>query len=254
SVQETTLGDGDIVRLGASFFVFRGRTVEPQLLAASPALPGVHTLVGAHHMQLARLARVATTTIPVLLRGETGTGKEVLARAIHSASGRKGPFVAVNCGAITPTLIESQLFGHVKGAFTGAAADRRGMFELAEGGTLFLDEVGELPVAVQVKLLRALQEREIRRVGENRSRAIDVRVVAATSRPLEQMVEDGEFRQDLFYRLAVMPLHIPPLRARREDIAPLAEHPKIERWREEMSAGEFWSSVGEDWIRERRPA
>jgi transcriptional regulator with PAS, ATPase and Fis domain len=169
-----------------------------------------------------RVARFETT---VLVLGESGVGKELVSRALHDLGTRaEGPFVAVNCGAIPEGLLESELFGHVRGAFTDASSDKPGLFETAAGGTLFLDEVGELPISVQVKLLRALQEREIRRIGENRSRAIDVRVVAATSRPLEQMVEDGEFREDLFYRLAVMPLRIPALRERREDIAILSEH------------------------------
>jgi DNA-binding NtrC family response regulator len=176
--------------------------------------------------ELAKTVRkVAKFETTVLVLGESGVGKELVSRALHELGPRSaGPFVAVNCGAIPEGLIESELFGHAKGAFTDASSDKPGLFEAAASGTLFLDEVGELPISVQVKLLRALQEREIRRVGENKDRAIDVRVVAATSRPLEQMVEDGEFRQDLYYRLAVMPLRIPPLRQRREDIAVLAEH------------------------------
>jgi DNA-binding NtrC family response regulator len=182
-----------------------------------------------HSTPMRRLAktirRVARFETTVLVLGESGVGKELVSRALHDLGTRaEGPFVAVNCGAIPEGLLESELFGHARGAFTDASSDKPGLFESAAAGTLFLDEVGELPISVQVKLLRALQEREIRRVGENRPRAIDVRVVAATSRPLEQMVEDGEFREDLFYRLAVMPLRIPALRERREDIAILSEH------------------------------
>ncbi|NJK33438.1 MAG: sigma 54-interacting transcriptional regulator, partial [Deltaproteobacteria bacterium] len=175
---------------------------------------------------VARMIRkVAPFETTALVLGESGVGKELVSRALHQLSPRaEGPFVAVNCGAIPEGLLESELFGHVRGAFTDASSDKPGLFEAAARGTIFLDEIGELPQSVQVKLLRALQEREIRRVGDNRPRKIDVRVIAATSRPLEQMVEDGDFRQDLFYRLAVMPLSIPPLRARREDIAPLAQH------------------------------
>jgi DNA-binding NtrC family response regulator len=169
--------------------------------------------------------RVALFETTVLVLGESGVGKELVSRALHDLGGRAaGPFVAVNCGAIPEGLLESELFGHARGAFTDATSDKPGLFEAAAGGTIFLDEIGELPISVQVKLLRALQEREIKRLGENRARAIDVRVVAATSRPLEQMVEDGEFREDLYYRLAVMPLRIPALRERREDIAILSEH------------------------------
>ena len=176
--------------------------------------------------QLARtLRKVAKFETTVLVLGESGVGKELVSRALHDRGARsEGPFVAVNCGAIPEGLLESELFGHAKGAFTDASTDKPGLFEAAAKGTLFLDEIGELPINVQVKLLRALQEREIRRVGENRARSIDVRVIAATSRALEQMVDDGEFRQDLFYRLAVMPLRIPALRERREDIGVLTQH------------------------------
>ncbi|MGA2081651.1 MAG: sigma-54-dependent Fis family transcriptional regulator [Holophaga sp.] len=167
-----------------------------------------------------RLAKVDTT---VLITGESGTGKERIARFMHDQSTRaSGPFIAVNCGAITETLLESELFGHARGAFTGAAHDRPGLFEAANRGTLLLDEVGEVSPGMQVKLLRALQEREIRRVGENKVRPIDVRVVAATNRDLSLLVASGCFRQDLYYRLRVVELHVPALRERREDILPLA--------------------------------
>ena len=167
-----------------------------------------------------RVARVDST---VLITGESGSGKERIARLVHDESMRKtGPFIALNCGAITETLLESELFGHARGAFTGATQDRLGLFEAANGGTLLLDEVGEVSPAMQVKLLRALQEREIRRVGENKIRRVDVRIVAATNRDLAHGVTGGAFRQDLYYRLKVIELHVPPLRERREDILPLA--------------------------------
>ncbi|NOZ56751.1 MAG: sigma-54-dependent Fis family transcriptional regulator, partial [Calditrichaeota bacterium] len=171
------------------------------------------------------LPRIAATDITVLLEGESGTGKEVIARAIHRLSKRAhSPFVVVNAGAIPETLLESELFGHVRGAFTGAHAEKKGLFEEATGGTLFLDEIGEMSPALQVKLLRALQEREIRRVGGNRVRKIDVRLIAATNRDLQRLVREGRFRQDLYYRLNVMRLRIPPLRERPEDIPVLADH------------------------------
>jgi two-component system, NtrC family, response regulator HydG len=171
------------------------------------------------------IERVASTMSPVLITGESGTGKELVARAIVFNSDRKNrPFVTINCGAIPENLVESELFGHVRGAFTGAVKDHRGLIEEADGGTLFLDEVGEIPLSVQVKLLRFLQEGESRRVGDTRVRKFDVRIVAATNRNLEEAIRDGLFREDLFFRLNVIPIFIPPLRERKEDIPPLAAH------------------------------
>ncbi len=169
--------------------------------------------------------RVAATDATVLLRGESGTGKELIARAIHHSSPRAGgPFVAVNCGALPEPLLESEIFGHVKGAFTGAATAKKGLFEEAHGGTFFLDEIAELAPVLQVKLLRVLQDGEVRRVGATQPAAVDVRLLAATHRDLEQMMRQGTLREDLFYRLNVIPVVLPPLRERREDILVLADH------------------------------
>jgi DNA-binding NtrC family response regulator len=171
-----------------------------------------------------RIARVAPTHATVLITGETGTGKELVARAIHRNSPRASkPFVAVNCAAFTETLLESELFGHEKGAFTGADHSRQGLFEAAHEGTLFLDEAGEMSLAAQAKLLRILTDGQLLRVGSTRPRKVDVRVLVATHRNLEQRVKEGLFREDLFYRLAVVPIHLPPLRERREDIVGLSE-------------------------------
>lgn len=163
--------------------------------------------------------KVAVSSASVLLRGESGTGKEVLADLIQANSPRKNaPYVKVNCGALPENLLESELFGHIKGSFTGAIADREGLFKTADGGTILLDEIGEVSPPLQVKLLRVLQQGEITRVGESRAQKVDVRVIAATNRPLEEMIEKGDFRQDLYYRLNVIPLEIPPLRTRSEDL------------------------------------
>ncbi len=170
-------------------------------------------------------ARIAASDSTVLILGESGTGKELLARGIHANSSRReGPFVTVNCPSIPDQLLESELFGHVKGAFTGALKDRRGKFEMASGGTIFLDEIGDLKFDLQSKLLRVLQEREIERVGESKPIPVDARIIAATNKNLEQMMKNGQFREDLYYRLRVLPLEIPPLRERREDIVPLVHH------------------------------
>jgi len=161
----------------------------------------------------------------VLILGESGTGKELVARAIHDNSARKGrPFVAINCGGIPDNLLESELFGCMKGSFTGAHADRAGLFEVARGGTIFLDEIAELPVILQVKLLRVLQERTIRRIGGSEDIRVDVRIVSATNQDLQAKVKKGEFREDLYFRLNVIPIHIPPLRKRKEDIPLLAQY------------------------------
>jgi formate hydrogenlyase transcriptional activator len=205
---------GAFADIGSSDQVSSQRRFE-QLIGNSPALEAV----------LEQVERVAPMDSTVLIQGETGTGKELIARAIHNISSRCGrPFLKLNCAAIPLDLLESELFGHERGAFTGAIAQRIGRFELADKGTLFLDEVGDIPLALQPKLLRVLQEQEFERLGGTRTHQVDVRLVAATNRDLTEMVKRGEFRNDLYYRLNVFPILLPPLRARREDIPVLVTH------------------------------
>ncbi|CAN5680704.1 hypothetical protein BH09MYX1_BH09MYX1_60620 [soil metagenome] len=225
-IREATVPPGTIVRLGDSAYRVQvegglgsvpisERTDLGELLGQSVAM----------RLLYATLERAARTDATVLVLGETGTGKDVVARSLHAESLRaKGPFVPIDCGAIPEHLIESELFGHVRGAFTGAVSNRRGAFEEASGGTLFLDEIGEMPLSMQPKLLRAIETRSIRRVGAEAQTQIDVRIVAATNRSLASAVNEGLFREDLYYRLAVVEVSLPPLRARREDIPLLAQH------------------------------
>jgi hypothetical protein len=228
-VPRAVLRDGDLVEIGSTLLVYRAALPSPSVesLAGPPDLdsaalaaltPGFATLLPHLASQLASLDRIARLPIPVLLLGESGTGKEVLARAVHTLSGRPGSFIAVNCGGIAASLLESQLFGHVKGAFTGAARDEPGFVRAADRGTLFLDEIGDLPLSAQAALLRVLQEREVVPVGGSRPVKVDLRVVAATHRPLDRMAAEGSYRADLLARLAGYRHLLPPLRARREDL------------------------------------
>ncbi|MBI4249667.1 MAG: sigma-54-dependent Fis family transcriptional regulator [Elusimicrobia bacterium] len=213
---------GEIEHLRAQV---RGKFSFESIIYASPAFDRVLELV----------RKVAATHASVLIEGESGVGKELIARAIHTSSPRRNhPFVAINCGALPEGLLESELFGHARGSFTGAVANKRGLFEEAHDGTLFLDEIGEMAPALQVKLLRALQQGEVRRVGENRNIKVNARIIAASNRDLKAAVDKGSFRDDLYYRLKVFPIVIPPLRDRREDILPLAEN-FLKRAREKHS-------------------
>ena len=225
TVAHVVLGDGDVIEVGRTLVIFREALHAPpgtpadfdSRQAVFPA-PGLRTVIPALAEEIEALVRIAQSLVPVLLRGETGTGKEITARAIHTLSGRTGAFVAVNCAAIPATLIESQLFGHSKGAFSGATRDEPGFVRAASGGTLFLDEIGDLPAPSQAALLRVLQEREVVPVGTTRQVPVDLRVVAATNQPLEALVARGAFRTDLLARLDGFTYTLSPLRERREDI------------------------------------
>ncbi len=226
NVRDGEVQPGATVRVGRS--VFRIESIDGSSVVPISDNDGFGELVGASlemRQVYAILERIAPTNATLLIGGETGTGKDVAARSLHAASSRAaGPFVPVDCGAIPENLIETELFGHVRGAFSGAVSDRRGVFEEAHGGTLFLDEIGEMPLAVQSKLLRAIETRSVRRVGGNSERSVDVRIVAATNRPLAICANQGTFREDLYYRLAVVEVTLPPLRARVDDIPRLAAH------------------------------
>jgi len=217
----------------------RSRYSVDQIVAASDAMRAALDLV----------RRAARSRSTVLVTGESGTGKELVARAVHYMSDRVGqPFVAVNCKSLAPGVLESELFGHERGAFTGAERARAGLFEQAHGGTLFLDEIGEVDADFQAKLLRVLQERSLRRVGSSEPRAVDVRVVAASNRDLRAEVGEGRFREDLYFRLAVIPIHLPPLRERSADVLPLARH-FLAKWNAELGRSvRCWSDEVEAWL------
>jgi DNA-binding NtrC family response regulator len=224
-IKEAYLRSGSVISAGAAQIKFQPFEERIEILPADKDQLG--ELVGRSTRMreiYGLIERIAPTDATVLLEGETGTGKDLVARTIHDLSRRKGgPFIVVDCGAVTGSLIESELFGHEKGAFTGANASRQGAFELAHGGTVFLDELGELSLDLQPKLLRVLEQRELRRVGGNKTIKVDLRVIAATKKDLRSEVEKGKFREDLYFRLSVVPITMPPLRARREDIPLLVQ-------------------------------
>ncbi|HEX6748560.1 MAG TPA: sigma-54 dependent transcriptional regulator [Longimicrobium sp.] len=251
AVQALKLGADDYITKPCDNAVLRSK-IKSVLARREPVLgAGASRLVGnTTRMRdvLRAIARVAPTESTVLLRGATGTGKELIARAIHEESPRRSrPFVAVNCSALAEGILESELFGHARGAFTGAVVDRKGMFEEANGGTLFLDEIGDVSPAMQARLLRVLQEREVVRVGTSRPIQVDVRVVAATHRDLEAMVEDGRFRKDLYFRLKVFQVRVPELKERTEDIPPLAAA-AVARWNERVEPTRRVGGISEDAI------
>jgi sigma-54 dependent transcriptional regulator, acetoin dehydrogenase operon transcriptional activator AcoR len=218
--EQVPLRDGDLIEIGHTFFLFRGtaRGVSDSNLEPMPGEADPATLRPEWEVELAKAARLSRTAHEILIEGESGAGKEVLARLLHEKSRRTGQLVSVNCAALPETLFEDELFGHVRGAFSGAHADRDGLIRAAEGGTLFLDEVGEMPLGLQVKLLRVLEDHQVRPLGSEREISVDVRMVAASNRSLEELVAQGKFRQDLLARLGLLSLRVPALRERREDL------------------------------------
>ncbi len=254
AVSRLPLADGSVVRLGPTVVaVYQspaaqagGDDGDGAAATSRDAIPGQAPATRALRSSV---ARVASDPSPVLLIGETGTGKEHIAEEIHRLGGRKGDLVAVNCAALTPALVESQLFGHVRGAFTGASEAQPGLFREADGGTLFLDEIGELPLDLQPKLLRAIQEREVRPVGSTRSFAVDVRIIAATNRNLARQVDEGSFRRDLYGRLSLWEITVPPLRRRRGDLFMWIERLR-RRWLSERAR----AAPAQEWIFEARAA
>ena len=225
-IKEVFLGDARRFKVGNTQIEFQPADEVIDIVASGATrFEGVVGRSVAMRELFSVLERVAKTELTVLVTGETGTGKELVSRAIHQRSNRRnGPFIVFDCGAVARNLVESELFGHEKGAFTGAVAARAGVFEQADGGTIFLDELGELPIELQPALLRVLEQREVRRVGDRKMRHVNVRVVAATNRDLKDQVNEGLFRQDLYYRLAVVEVHLPPLRARMEDLDLVIQH------------------------------
>jgi transcriptional regulator with GAF, ATPase, and Fis domain len=250
AVSRLPLADGSVVRLGPTVVaVYQSPAAADGDDAATPSRDAIPGQAAATRALRSSVARVAADPSPVLLIGETGTGKEHIAEEIHRLGGRKGDLVAVNCAALTPALVESQLFGHVRGAFTGASDAQPGLFREADGGTLFLDEIGELPLDLQPKLLRAIQEREVRPVGSTRSFAVDVRVVAATNRNLAKQVDEGSFRRDLYGRLSLWEITVPPLRRRRGDLFMWIDRLR-RRWLSERSR----AAPTQEWVFEARAA
>jgi transcriptional regulator of acetoin/glycerol metabolism len=257
-VERAELADSTLVELGGTAFLTRvlipSGAPDVEASELDFALPGIVTFSTTFHRELANVARLAPTTQSIVINGETGTGKEVLSRAVHAASKRSGPFIAINCGALPPNLVESELFGHKKGAFSGATDDRAGLVREALGGTLLLDEIGDLPLNTQAALLRVLQEREVMPIGASRPVSVDVRVLAATHRSLDAEVKAGRFREDLWARLTGYTTVLPPLRERLEDLGLLvaAFLVRINAQHAQLTAGAGQALLQYDWPRNIR--